>query len=130
MKKFFLMLVVSMFLFTVSGVAQMVTKTVTTSKTAAVNLNFTTDKSQKVFGLQIVLDSANMHANDTIVTSFLVSNDGVRFVAYPSLSGGTLKKTVPAGVYTSTLNWKYFRVVLTPSSNDSTFTATGLLLKN
>lgn len=130
MKKLFLLLVVSMLLFVVSGSAQMVTKTVTSSKTVAKTLIYTTDQSAKVFGLQIVLDSAKMHANDTITTSFQVSNDGIRYNTYPSLSGGVLKKSVPAGIYTSTLNWKYYKIVLTPSSNDSTFTITSLLFKN
>jgi len=128
MKK--LILILSLVAFCLAANAQLVTKTETTSKTVAVTLTYTAKEAGNIFGLQVRLDSANMHANDTITTSFTVSNDGVRYVAFPSLSGGVLKKTVPAGVYTSTLNWKYLRVVLTPSSNDSTFTAYGYLFVN
>jgi hypothetical protein len=125
MKK--LILILSLVAFVISANAQLITKSTTTHKTAAVNLNFTAKEAGNVFGIQVVLDSSNMHANDSILTSFQVSNDGVRYVAFPSLSGSQLKKTVPAGAYTGTINWKYFRVVLTPSSNDSTFTAYGYL---
>ena len=128
MKKFLILSILG--LFVMAANAQLVTKSVTSSKTAAVTILYQNDKSNHPFGLQVVLDSAKMHANDTITTSFQVSNDGVHYVTYPSLTGGVLKKTVPAGVYTSTLNWKYFKVVLTPSSNDSTFTIYSYLLKN
>jgi len=129
MKNLLILMLVCFISFSAS--AQLVIKTTTSSKTAGKNIIYSTDKASQPFSIHTVLDSAEMHANDTILMTMFVSNNNVNWVAYPSFSTLTYKKTTCSQVTSGTLVYKYLKLTYSPptGNNDSTFTITSNLFK-